>query len=323
MRERAEGIHASYRVDPQAHVPRASLTTIGMRGFSGVFVTMAMAVVGCGDAPPQDDGSGVGGLTAGLTGKGDDAQTSSGTGDDASSGTSAGTDGSASAGVPKLDLGALPDFGAGGETSGEDCSELVATVRDFQASHPDFEAYSGNAASVGLVETDLDAAGKPVLNAAYAGAPMITSAATFADWYRDVAGTNMAFEVQLPLVEEAPGTYTYDNSAFFPLDGTGFGDEGNPHNYHFTTELHTQFTYQGGEVFTFRGDDDLWLFVDGRLALDLGGLHPALEGTVNMDTLGLSVGQTYPMEIFHAERHTNESNFRISTNIDCFIAPVG
>ncbi len=40
-----------------------------------------------------------------------------------------------------------------------------------------------------------------------------------------------------------------------------------------------------------------------------------------MDSLGLTLGETYPMDIFHAERHTNESNFRIETTIQCFVTP--
>ena len=53
--------------------------------------------------------------------------------------------------------------------------------------------------------------------------------------------------------------------------------------------------------------------------LDLGGTHPPLAGTVNFDArateLGITQGNTYSMEIFHAERHTTQSNFRIETNI--------
>ncbi len=268
-------------------------------------LAFAALVAACGDAPrPQGAASDA---SVGLT-QGSLTQASDTTAAEADSGD-------------KLDLAAGLGDTPPVDTAGEPCDGLQATIRDFQAAHPDFEDYSGDVASVGLVLSQLGGDGTPSLDPAYAGAPMITSADSFAQWYHDVPGINLPFPIELTLVEESPGSFVYDNSAFFPIDGMGFGDEGNPHNYHFTTEVHTSFTYGGGEVFTFRGDDDLWMFVDGRLAIDLGGLHPALEASVDMDTMGLSVGETYAMDIFHAERHTDESNFRIVTTIDCFVTP--
>jgi fibro-slime domain-containing protein len=88
-----------------------------------------------------------------------------------------------------------------------------------------------------------------------------------------------------------------------------------PHNYSFTVEIHTVFTYMGGEYFNFRGDDDVWVYVGGKLVIDLGGIHAAEPGTVMLDTLGLTVGQTYPLDFFSAERHQWGSNVEFTTTI--------
>jgi len=194
-------------------------------------------------------------------------------------------------------------------------------VRDFKASHSDFEDFGGDDVQTGIVKSELGADHKPVYAAS--GATADTSGPDpFAQWYRDVSGTNEAFPISIALAQTQPGLFVYDNSMFFPIDGQGFGNEGRSHNYHFTTEIHTRFKYNGGEVFTFRGDDDLWTFVNGKLAIDLGGLHSPKSQTINFDQraaeLGLTKGETYAMDIFHAERHTVQSNFRIETSIACF-----
>ena len=54
--------------------------------------------------------------------------------------------------------------------------------------------------------------------------------------------------------------------------------------------MHLEFTHSGGEVFTFEGDDDVWVFINKKLAVDLGGMHPKLDGTANLDMRRRSSG---------------------------------
>jgi fibro-slime domain-containing protein len=151
----------------------------------------------------------------------------------------------------------------------------------------------------------------------------VTSADTFSQWYRDVDGVNMRFPIPLQLTPDPndPTSLTYNNQTYFPIDNQGWGNQGQTHNYSFTTEIHTTFTYKGGETFTFIGDDDVFVYVNNQQVIDLGGIHSAETGTVNFDqqaaTLGITKGQTYNMDIFHAERHITESHFRMETKFEC------
>jgi fibro-slime domain-containing protein len=258
-----------------------------------VAVTAALACVGCGS---EVDGPALAGAGAG-----------------------------AAAGNTDDPLG-LGSGGGGAANGAEDnglCgTSLTGTVRDFTTSHPDFEYVI--AVDPGIVDASLGADDKPV----YAGGPDGTATThgpeAFDQWYRDVDGVNLSSALTIALSGGEGGVYTYDNGAFFPIDDQGFGNQGNPHNYHFTYELHTRFRYQGGEIFRFTGDDDLFTFIDGVLVIDLGGVHGAMSSEVDLDAraaeLGLAVGEIYDLDVFFAERHTTESNFRIDTSlafVDC------
>jgi len=183
----------------------------------------------------------------------------------------------------------------------------------------------------------------------------ITSHESFSQWFRDVPGVNKRIEYAITLEKHAtkPGVYVFarekaksgsNHNYFFPIDNAGWGYTGgstdklgtkkfiydgsnnaSKRNYHFTYELKTKFTFtprnerNSDLVFEFTGDDDVWVFINGKLAVDLGGVHGQLQGSVNLDTkkaeLGLVEGETYELVLFFAERCSTESNFRIETTM--------
>jgi len=173
-----------------------------------------------------------------------------------------------------------------------------------------------------IVTPDLGNDDKPV----YAGNPntlTTTGVDNFNQWYNDVDDVNVNIPIELQLEEVMEGFWRYDSSSFFPIDDQGWGNEGGNHNFHFTLEMHTQFTYEGGETFGFSGDDDLFVYINGKLAINLGGVHGEQSETADLDALagqlGLEIGNQYSLDFFFAERHTTQSNFHIETTIGCFL----
>jgi len=205
---------------------------------------------------------------------------------------------------------------------------LTGTLRDFVpgtlspgSSNPDFEAGIGGV-NPGMVSSTLTGSAPTYIGSGGYGS--VQSAASFAEWY-GAAAPSTSYSIALTETFAGSGIYSYVNNNFFPLDGQLLGDYCCGHNYHFTYQIAATFGYNPGtgQSFTFTGDDDVWVFFDKKLGIDLGGIHGPASQTVYLDTLlsGYSAGN-YAFDFYFAERHTVGSNLEIQTSLNLVTTPV-
>lgn len=326
----------------QASVP--AFSWVGVGAVAACFLSLASTA--CSDTAVNSDGLGarpVGTGTGGTSSTGTGGASSTGTG-----GTSIIDVPSGQAGGAPMSTGGMPSGPTGlpsgytratlggykvGDPITTDAAQptpttdsgcgttILAVIRDFEDDGLNFEAPALNNRStddLGIVATTLGADQKPVY--APTGATVtVADGPSFDTFFRNVPGTNQPFVFYLYFAPNN-GVSSFSSTAFYPLDGLGFGNSGNddmrmPHNFHFTTEIHTAFQYQGGETFSFTGDDDVWVFINNQLVIDLGGVHGAETAEVQVDSLGLTKGEVYPFDMFQTERHTTQSNFRADTSL--------
>jgi fibro-slime domain-containing protein len=193
-------------------------------------------------------------------------------------------------------------------------SAVTASFYVLSPTNPDVgENISG--LTTGLVNATLGPDGLPVASALSNSYPS-TSANNFKDvnaagellWWTPQAG-------KVSFSSTSTVTLPYSNGALFP---PGYSSDGAPAGYVSARFDATFSAPAGGSVtFSLGSDDDAWIFLDGQLVVDNGGVH---GDTVAPTTVSNLSAGTHTVDVFYADRYPTQAS--LNFNADVTLNPV-